>query len=77
MYYWMYQDSEKVWRWALYVANNSRIADSSEGYRDKQECQNAIDRVKASGNAVVKDGASEQAERDESSGRRRKLSRTA
>jgi uncharacterized protein YegP (UPF0339 family) len=77
MYYWMYQDSEKVWRWTLYVANNSRIADSSVGYRDKQECQNAIDRVKASGNAVVKDGASEQAERDESSGRRRKLSRTA
>ena len=58
MYYWMYQDSEREWRWTLYAANNQRIADSSDGYRNKQDCQNAIERVKASGEAVVKDGPS-------------------
>jgi len=58
MYYWVYQDSQREWRWALYAANNSRIADSSGGYRNKQDCQGAIDRVKESREAVVKDGPS-------------------
>ena len=58
MYYWIYQDAQREWRWALYTANNSRIADSSEGYRSKEDCQEAINRVKASGESVVKDGPS-------------------
>jgi uncharacterized protein YegP (UPF0339 family) len=57
MYYWMYQDSERDWRWTLYAANNQRIADSSDGFRNKQDCQNAIQRVKASANALVREGS--------------------
>ena len=71
MYYWMYQDSDREWRWTLYVANNSRIADSSGGYRDQQDCQNAIDRVKGSTGAVVKVVASVLAQREDGSERRR------
>lgn len=58
MYYWIFQDGEKEWRWALYTANNSRIAESSVGYRSKIDCQAAITRVKESHQAVVKDGPS-------------------
>ncbi|HEY5543400.1 MAG TPA: DUF1508 domain-containing protein [Candidatus Binatia bacterium] len=57
MYYWIYQDSRREWRWALYAANNSRIAESTIGYRTKQDCEAAIERVKASNNAVVKEGS--------------------
>ena len=58
-----YQDSQREWRWALYAANNSRIADSSNGYRSMHDCKEAIEQVKASGEAVVKDGASELVQR--------------
>ena len=58
MYYWIFQDSEKEWRWALYAGNNSRIAESSLGYRSKLDCQAAIARVKESQHATVKDGPS-------------------
>lgn len=58
MYYWIYQDAQSEWRWALYKADNSRIADSSEGYRSKEDCEEAINRIKASGESVVKGGPS-------------------
>jgi uncharacterized protein YegP (UPF0339 family) len=72
MYYWVYQDSEREWRWTLYAANNKRIADSSDGYRNKQDCQDAIDRVRASAEAVVKHGPSVLAQRDTGQDRGRK-----
>jgi uncharacterized protein YegP (UPF0339 family) len=56
MYYWIYQDDRKKWRWTLYTANNSRIAESTGVYEKKQDCEAAIERVKASTNAVVKQG---------------------
>lgn len=58
MYYWIYQDAETKWRWTLYAANNSRIAESSGGYTEKQQCEAAIEKVKASSDAVVKNGPS-------------------
>ena len=63
MYYWMYQDSARQWRWTLYAANNQRIAESSTGYRDKEDCQDTIEKVKTSGEAVVKKGPSILAQR--------------
>ena len=32
MYFTVYQDAAKGWRWALYAANNRKIADSGEAY---------------------------------------------
>lgn len=58
MYYWIYQDSERDWRWTLYSANNQRIADSSAGHHNKEQCREDIDRVKASSSAIVKEGPS-------------------
>lgn len=55
MWYQMYQDTQKQWRWTLYAANNRKIADSGEGYNNKQDCRNAIDLVKSSQNAPVRD----------------------
>jgi uncharacterized protein YegP (UPF0339 family) len=48
MYYWIYQDSE----------NNQRIADSSAGYQNKEQCRDDIERVKTTSNAIVKEGPS-------------------
>jgi uncharacterized protein YegP (UPF0339 family) len=58
MYYWIYQDSERDWRWTLYAANNQRIADSSAGHHSKEQCRDDIERVKTSSGAVVKEGPS-------------------
>lgn len=58
MYYWIYQDSERDWRWTLYAANNQRIADSSAGRQNKEQCREDIDRVKASSSAIIKEGPS-------------------
>ena len=44
------------WRWTLYAANNDKIADSAESYKNKQDCRHGIDLVKgATNNTLVKD----------------------
>jgi uncharacterized protein YegP (UPF0339 family) len=53
MKYVMYKDRNFQWRWALFAANNKRIADSGEGYHNKQDCRAAIDLVKGSSQAPV------------------------
>ena len=53
--YLVYQDQSSEWRWQLRAANNRIIADSAEGYRDKQDCLHAISLVKDSKDAPVKD----------------------
>jgi uncharacterized protein YegP (UPF0339 family) len=58
MYYWIYQDSQRDWRWSLYASNNQRIADSSAGYQHKEQCLIDIERVKTSSSAIVKEGPS-------------------
>jgi uncharacterized protein len=35
MYFIVYQDVAKGWRWTLYAANNRKIADSGEAYVEK------------------------------------------
>jgi uncharacterized protein YegP (UPF0339 family) len=54
--YRMYQDSSKEWRWQLRAANHRVIADSGEGYLNKQDCLHAIALVKNSKDAPVKEG---------------------
>lgn len=53
MKYEMYLDSRKEWRWRLRAANGRIIADSAEGYQNKNDCRNAIELVKNSKDAPV------------------------
>lgn len=53
--YFVYEDAVERWRWQLRAANNRIIADSGEGYRNKQDCLHGIALVKASQDAPVKD----------------------
>jgi uncharacterized protein YegP (UPF0339 family) len=56
MWYRLYRDMQNQWRWTLYAANNKKIADSAESYWNKQDCLAAINLVKSSQNAPVKEG---------------------
>lgn len=49
----LYKDSSGYWRWQLLSANNRIIADSGEGYNNKQDCEHGIDLVKSAWNAPV------------------------
>lgn len=53
MYFTIYKDNQGYWRWHLQASNNKIIADSSEGYYNKQDCLHAIDLVKSAWNAPV------------------------
>jgi uncharacterized protein len=35
----LYTDAKSEWRWRLYAANSKVIADSAEGYKNKQDCK--------------------------------------
>jgi uncharacterized protein YegP (UPF0339 family) len=41
-----YTDSAKETRWRLKATNGQIIASSGQGYKDKRDCQNAIDVIK-------------------------------
>lgn len=52
----IYRDSRKQFRWRLKAANGHVLATSSEGYKAKADCRNAIDRIKEDArNATVED----------------------
>jgi uncharacterized protein YegP (UPF0339 family) len=53
MAYYIYEDRQGYWRWYLLGANHRRIADSGEGYHNKQDCRDAIALVKGSATAPV------------------------
>ena len=53
MVYYMYKDSQNLWRWRLRAANNKTIADSGESYYNRTDCLSAINLVKGSSNAPV------------------------
>ena len=53
MAYYMYLDNQGRWRWRLRAANGRIIADSAEGYMNKQDCWDAITIVKGSASAPV------------------------
>jgi uncharacterized protein YegP (UPF0339 family) len=53
MAYYMYRDVQGYWRWYLQAANNRKIADSGEGYQNKQDCLSAINMVRGSSLAPV------------------------
>ena len=43
----IYQDRGDEYRWRLKATNKQIIATSGQGYKDKRDCKNAIDRIKA------------------------------
>lgn len=47
MVFFIYQDDKGEWRWQIRSANGRTMADSGEGYKSKQNCQNAVDTIKA------------------------------
>lgn len=53
MAYYIYKDANSHWRWFLLAGNNSKIANSGEGYWNKQDCLSAINLVKGSSAAPV------------------------
>lgn len=53
MAYWIYTDANDQWRWRLVAANSRIIANSGEGYHNKNDCLHAIDLVKGSAAAPV------------------------
>ena len=76
----IYQDRSNEHRWRLKAANGQIIASSGQGYTDKRDCKNAIDRIKKDAATklkraieVVKDA--EQKVRDEMRARETQRSR--
>lgn len=53
--YVVYKDSSGEWRWQLLAANKRIIADSGEGYHNKQDCLHAIALVKDSKDAPIEE----------------------
>lgn len=53
MTYYIYKDTKGEWRWYLRAANSKKIADSGEGYQNKQDCLAGIELVKGSKDAPV------------------------
>ena len=53
MAYFVYKDTHGEWRWYLLADNNRKIANSGEGYHNKQDCVDAISLVSTSGNCKV------------------------
>ncbi|MCP3475608.1 DUF1508 domain-containing protein [Bradyrhizobium sp. CCGUVB1N3] len=47
MYFYLYQDAGKQWRWTLHAGNERKIANSGEGYHNKVDCLAAIELVKS------------------------------
>lgn len=53
--YNVYKDASGQWRWQLVAANNRIVADSGEGYHNKQDCLSAIELVRNSKDAPLKE----------------------
>ena len=55
MYFIIYIDTNRQWRWQLKAANHEIIA-TGESYYAKSDCFHAINLVKGSSNAPVYEG---------------------
>jgi uncharacterized protein YegP (UPF0339 family) len=51
----LYKDAAGEWRWRLLAGNKRIVADSGEGYKNRQDCVHGIELVKGSKDASVKD----------------------
>ncbi|HKC01700.1 MAG TPA: DUF1508 domain-containing protein [Sphingomicrobium sp.] len=54
--YWVYKDRSGHWRWQLVHNSNGKIiADSGEGYANRNDCLHGIDITATSRGSAVKD----------------------
>ena len=53
MYFKMYVDNKREWRWRLKADNHQIIADSGEGYHNQRDCLHGIRLVQQSMTASV------------------------
>jgi uncharacterized protein YegP (UPF0339 family) len=49
----MYKDNRNEWRWRYDASNYETIAVSSEGYKNRKDCERGIAIMKASTNSEV------------------------
>lgn len=57
MYYEIYIGANYEYHWRFNAPNHKTIAKSGEGYKNKSECENAIDLIKNSGVAPIRDNS--------------------
>jgi uncharacterized protein YegP (UPF0339 family) len=50
----IYQDKVQEYRWRLKATNGQIIATSGQGYKDKRDCESAIDRIKSDAKTKLK-----------------------
>ena len=55
MSFHLYVDINGQYRWTLYAANNRKIANAGEGYHNRADCIAAINLVKGSGSAPIRE----------------------
>jgi uncharacterized protein YegP (UPF0339 family) len=55
MVYWVYRDTSLQYRWRLRASNQRIIAISGEGYHNRTDCIAAIELVKNSRDAPIRD----------------------
>ncbi|HYD67601.1 YegP family protein [Azospirillum sp.] len=49
------KDAKGEWRWRLKHSNGNIIADSGEGYKNKEDCLHGISLVQSSSTALIKE----------------------
>lgn len=49
--YWKYKDDAGEWRWTYEAKNGETIAVSSEGYKNRADCERAIQIMQQSANS--------------------------
>jgi uncharacterized protein YegP (UPF0339 family) len=50
----IYQDKVQEYRWRLKATNQQIIATSGQGYKDRRDCESAIERIKADAKTKLK-----------------------
>lgn len=48
----IYPDQRGLWRWRIIAANNRIVADSGEGYANKQNAERAVQMIQSFGEAL-------------------------
>ena len=51
--YWMYKDTQGLWRWSYEASNGKTIAVSSESYHHRADCEHGIELMKKSKDSPI------------------------